>query len=248
MACRPTPWPRSSSKGDWRVRDVLFGFAPTRPDGAGASVKDLVEQPGTPRREPRARRVVPAREGPHGPRPRASPSGRPRLAVRPAGGRAPRGRSHPALGCGSPPGSLPPTPGPAAGGSSLRERPRGRPRSSTAPAITTCSCGAHEASAGVSGVPATLPDASGDRSRALLPRAAPVQPAAGRGGCDPDARAAARALPRDGLGGEARYLLARAHAAANHCAAAAALYRRVIDGDGGGREDATERLRRLACA
>ena len=31
--------------GDWRVFDVLFGFVPTRPDGVGASVRDLVEQP-----------------------------------------------------------------------------------------------------------------------------------------------------------------------------------------------------------
>jgi hypothetical protein len=30
---------------DWRVFDVLFGFVPTRPDGVGASVRDLVEQP-----------------------------------------------------------------------------------------------------------------------------------------------------------------------------------------------------------
>ena len=31
--------------GDWRVFDVLFGFVPSHPDGVGASVRDLVEQP-----------------------------------------------------------------------------------------------------------------------------------------------------------------------------------------------------------
>jgi TolA-binding protein len=69
-----------------------------------------------------------------------------------------------------------------------------------------------------------------------------------------DAEAAIRTLeqlferyPGTVWGHEATYLLARAHAAANHCAAAAALYRRVIDTDGGGREDATERLRHLTC-
>jgi hypothetical protein len=42
--------------------------------------------------------------------------------------------------------------------------------------------------------------------------------------------------------------LARAHETAGHCAAALDLYRRVVDGDGDGREDAHDRLGRLTCA
>ena len=54
-------------------------------------------------------------------------------------------------------------------------------------------------------------------------------------------------FPRSVWRSEAEYLLARAHEAAGHCAAAVALYRRVVDGDGGGSEDARARLPRLAC-
>jgi Tetratricopeptide repeat len=46
---------------------------------------------------------------------------------------------------------------------------------------------------------------------------------------------------------EAEYLLARALEQAGNCGAARALYRRVRDGDGNGREDAEDRLGRLTC-
>ena len=54
-------------------------------------------------------------------------------------------------------------------------------------------------------------------------------------------------FPRTVWGEEATYLLARAHATANHCAVAADLYRRAAATEGGGREDAKSQLRRLAC-
>ena len=55
-------------------------------------------------------------------------------------------------------------------------------------------------------------------------------------------------FPRTVWRSEVEYLLARAHEQAGHCAAALALYRRVGAGDGNGREDAQDRVGRLACA
>ena len=233
-------------EGSWQVRDVLFDFDPTRPDGAGASVKDLVEQPRllAESRVPvewyqhaKVRMVRgPERRRQGGP---AWPFVR-QAAVRRMVALTPRWAADrlqdlylrlPAL-------------------------PLQDPRFASDPAAAALFFRARHYHVLL----------RGDDARAAYEeflRRYPEHPAADHvlyylGLVQlsqlQDAEAAILVLeqllerfPRTVWGGEAAYLLGRAHAAANHCAAAAALYRRVIDGDGGGREDATERLRHLTC-
>ena len=233
--------------GDWQVRDVLYDFDPTRPDGAGASVKDLVEQP---RLLAKSRvpvewyqhakvRMVrgPERRRQGGP---AWPFVR-QAAVRRMVAFTPRWVADrlqdlylrlPALPQEDPrfatdPGRRALLPRPPSPRAPAGRQGRGRVSRSSCDAIRrirrpiTCST--------TSGCSSSV----SCRTRRLR---------SGR------SSSCSNAYPETVWGNEATYLLARAHAAANHCAAAAALYRRVIDADGGGREDATERLRHLACA
>ena len=234
-------------EGDWRVRDVLFGFAPTRPDGTGASVRDLVERP-----ELLAESRVPVEWYQH-------------AKVRLVRGPVRRREGDPAWPFVRQAfvrrvATL--TPRWAADRLQdlyllLPAPPMEDPRFASDPAAAALFYRARHHHVLLRGHAASV------GYREFL-RRYPGHPATDhvvyylgllQFSQLQDAEAAIRTLeqllerfPRTVWAGEARYLLARAHAAANHCAVAAALYRRVIDGDGGGREDATERLRRLACA
>ena len=224
-------------EGDWRVRDVFFGFAPTRartgpgpPCGISLSGLSCSPRAACPSSGTRTRRF--------------SWSVAPRVVVR----ATPRGRSSGRRSCAAWP--LSPRAGPriASRISTFCSRPRrwrirasraiprrppllSRSPSPRAPAGPGSGSGIRSSCDATPSIrrPIMWSITSGCSSSASC-RAR--RPRSGRS-------RAARTLPPDGLAGEVKYLLARAHAAANHCAAAAALYGRVIDSDGGGREDAT---------
>lgn len=234
-------------EGGWQVRDVLFDFDPTRPDGAGASVKDLVEQPRllAESRVPvewyqhaKVRMVRgPERRRQGGP---AWPFVR-QAAVRRMVALTPRWAADRLQDLYLRLPALPPK----------------DPRFETDPEAGALFYRARHHHVLLRGAEA------GAGYQEFL-RRYPEHPATDhvlyylgllQFSQLQDAAAAIETLgqlleryPTTVWANEATYLLARAHAAANHCAAAAALYRRVIDANGGGREDATERLRHLACA
>ena len=232
---------------DWRVVDVLYGFVPTRPDGTGAAVRDLVEHPEllaasrVPVEWYRHAKVKlvrgPARRRQGGP---AWPFTR-QAIVRRVAGLTPRWAADRLqdlyLWLPSQPIADPRFAGdPAAARLFFRARHhhvllRGR----------EASAGYQEFLRRYPGHPAI------DHVLYYLGIAQLTQLQDAEAAIVTFGQLLGR-FPATSWGEEVTYLLARAHAMAGHCTVAAQLYRRTIEREGGGREDAKSQLQRLDCA